>query len=129
MMQLKHDTFCYGDEQLVLRELTALQHVEYLRYAAAHPPPDADAGLSGMAYLAEMNNLNCQINALLVAMSLASNAPTQTAEERAESQQQLMATWPAQLLAEAAQRVLALSQLLDEGPPEEASERPDAAKP
>lgn len=112
-MFLKKDKFTHNGETIELRELSALQRIEYLEYAADNQVADHDS-TDPMVYIAAINKLDIKLSALVVSMS---TLPLDKATDRdalMAMHQQVMTSWPAEALTEAGKKVMALSGLLSD---------------
>lgn len=71
-MFLKQDTFNYGNQSVVLNELSGLQRVEYLAYARERAAQfdEASAGMEEGARQIAFMEMGMDINAWLVSRSL-----------------------------------------------------------
>lgn len=113
-MLLKNTPFTYAGHTVVLRELSALQRVDYLKYAAAHQVDETQDDT--LAYLAAVHRVDTQLNALLLAMSTIDEVDRENGEAVLALQSHLMANWPLAGLQAGGQAVMQLSEML---PPDE----------
>lgn len=109
-MLLKNTPFTYAGHTVVLRELSALQRIDYLKYAAAHQVDEAQDDT--LTYLAAVHRIDTQLNALLLAMSIIDEVDRENSTAVLALQTQLMASWPLTGLQAAGQAVMQLSDML-----------------
>lgn len=107
-MFLKQDTFNYGEQSVVLTELSGLQRVEYLAFvrertaefdAREGEVPEAERQI---AFL----RMGMDLNVWLVSRSLWNADQTQDVEAQSEI---VKKTWSYDALGQAAERILSLS--------------------
>ncbi|EJZ7017987.1 phage minor tail protein G [Salmonella enterica] len=109
-MFLKKDTLSYGDDSVVLYELSGLQRVEYLEFLqkrTAKYDADMDGATEADKHVAYMQ-MALEINAWLVSRSLFNSDATQEVEALYQSVQ---AQWSYEALDSGAEMVLVLSGL------------------
>ncbi|WP_392420577.1 phage tail assembly chaperone G [Edwardsiella piscicida] len=121
-MFLKKEKFTHCEHSVELRELSALQRIEYMEYAAANQIND-DGEIEPMKYISALNRMDIKLNAMLVAMATVSPEKMEDPTEMQVLQHSIMRAWPSDALGKAGKLVMALSGML---PPEPApGESPD----
>ncbi|WP_230041938.1 phage tail assembly chaperone G [Escherichia coli] len=107
-MFLKQDTFNYGEQSVVLTELSGLQRVEYLAFVQQRTAEfDAqDGGLPEAERQIAFLRMGMDLNAWLVSRSLWNAEQSQDAEALYSA---VRITWSYDALGQAAERILSLS--------------------
>ncbi len=107
-MFLKQDTFNYGNQSVVLNELSGLQRVEYLAYSRERAAQfdEASAGMEEGARQIAFMEMGMDINAWLVSRSLWNADQSQNVAALFSS---VRVTWSWDALGMAAESILALS--------------------
>ncbi|WP_395754828.1 phage tail assembly chaperone G [Edwardsiella ictaluri] len=131
-MFLKQEKFTHCSHSVELRELSALQRIEYMEYAAANQIHD-DSEIEPMKYIAALNRMDIKLNSMLVAMATVSPEKMEDPTEMQVLQHSIMREWPSDALGKAGKSVMALSGMLPPEPapgesPDEPSGERDAGK-
>ncbi|EHZ8148955.1 hypothetical protein K6R34_002828 [Salmonella enterica] len=111
-MFLKQIPVTVAGKEVVLHELSALQYIEYLEYAAAHESSQDDPAPGGLGAMAEAERHNIALNAMLACMGMSPTECCEPTAERDERHRLLMATRTAQQLADMANAVWRASGLV-----------------
>ncbi|WP_369114931.1 phage tail assembly chaperone G [Edwardsiella tarda] len=115
LMFLKRGMFTHDGNTIELRELSALQRIEYLEYAAANQVT-GDDGTDPMTYIAAANKLDIKLNALIVAMATIPIEKATDQDAVMEMQHVVMGSWSSSALVAAARLIMKLSGMLSPEP-------------
>ncbi|WP_337228469.1 phage tail assembly chaperone G [Proteus faecis] len=116
-MFLKQKTLNYGENNIVIHELSALQRVEYFDFLveqSEHKAPEKNS--DDIKRTAFYLRLSVEANAWLVSCSL-----QQGSQEVNDVYKEVINTWPPSMLESVAKEVLLLSDMLPNNPSSKSS--------
>lgn len=117
-MFLKQKTLNYGENNIVIHELSALQRVEYFDFLveqSEHKAPEKNS--DDIKRTAFYLRLSVEANAWLVSCSL----QQQGSQEVNDVYKEVINTWPPSMLESVAKEVLLLSDMLPNNPSSKSS--------
>ncbi|WP_368868760.1 phage tail assembly chaperone G [Proteus penneri] len=124
-MFLKQKTLNYGENNIVIHELSALQRVEYFDFLveqSEHKAPEKNN--DDIKRTAFYLRLSVEANAWLVSCSL-----QQGAQEVNDVYKEVINTWPPSMLESVAKEVLLLSDMLPNNPSSKSSSPEENGEP
>ncbi|NBM97248.1 phage tail assembly chaperone G [Proteus sp. G2660] len=125
-MFLKQKTLNYGENNIVIHELSALQRVEYFDFLveqSEHKAPEKNN--DDIKRTAFYLRLSVEANAWLVSCSL----QQQGAQEVNDVYKEVINTWPPSMLESVAKEVLLLSDMLPNNPSSKSSSPEENGEP